>query len=146
MKAVISVILTVLMLAFSLAGCGEQENRQKKVTNAMLTVGEKEFSVVLAENETAQAIAGHFPMTLQMSEMNGNEKYYRFSERFPTSETEVGRIRAGDLMLYGSDCLVLFYDSFPTSYRYTPVGHIEDPDGLKEAVGKGTAEVSFALR
>lgn len=48
-------------------------------------------------------------------------------------------------MLYGSSCLVLFYDSFSTSYSYTPIGHIDDADGLAEALGKGGVTVSFQV-
>ena len=48
-------------------------------------------------------------------------------------------------MLYGSNCLVLFYESFPTSYRYTPVGRVDDPSGLADVVGHGNVQVTFAL-
>lgn len=29
-------------------------------------------------------------------------------------------------MLFGSDCLVVFYQSFDTSYSYTKIGHIDN--------------------
>ena len=44
-------------------------------------------------------------------------------------------------MLYGSDCLVLFYDSFSTSYSYTKIGYLDNPEGLKNIVGNGTVNV-----
>lgn len=58
------------------------------------------------------ALLEKLPLTLNMDELNGNEKFYFFSEKFPTDSEPVGNIRAGDLMLYGSLCLVLFYESF----------------------------------
>lgn len=48
-------------------------------------------------------------------------------------------------MLYGSDCLVLFYEDFATSYGYTPLGKVDDPAGLVEAVGSGAMEVTFQM-
>ena len=34
-------------------------------------------------------------------------------------------------MLYGNNCLVIFYKSFDTSYSYTKIGHIEDLNELE---------------
>lgn len=47
-------------------------------------------------------------------------------------------------MLYGADCLVLFYESFSTSYSYTRIGAVENVSGLAAAVGRGGVTVSFA--
>ena len=33
-------------------------------------------------------------------------------------------------MLYGNNCLVVFYKSFNTSYSYTKIGHIENLSDL----------------
>ena len=41
---------------------------------------------------------------------------------------------------------MLFYESISTSYSYTPLGRIEDPAGLAEALGSGSVAVTFQLR
>ncbi|WP_350308929.1 cyclophilin-like fold protein [Harryflintia acetispora] len=110
-----------------------------------ITVGDKRFAVTLNDNETARALMQMLPLTLRMSEMNGNEKYYYFSDSLPADAGRPSEIQAGDLMLYSSDCLVLFYESFSTSHRYTTIGRIDDPAGLSEALGAGEAAVSFRV-
>ena len=82
-------------------------------------------------------------MTLNMTELNGNEKYAYLDEALPSAPERVGRIEAGDLMLYGDSCVVLFYQSFNTQYSYTRIGHIEDVTDLMARVGSGGLQVRF---
>lgn len=119
---------------------GEEE---EAALNIEITVQDRTFYAELYDNETAEKFAEMLPLTLNMSELNGNEKYFYFSDDLPSKQKRTDKIYSGDIMLYGSDCLVLFYDSFSTSYSYTPIGHIDDADGLAEALGKGGVTVSF---
>lgn len=48
-------------------------------------------------------------------------------------------------MLYGNDCVVLFYKSFLTPFRYTPLGRVDDPAGLENAAGRGSAKVAVEV-
>ena len=109
-----------------------------------ITINGRVFYATLYDNETAAALKAKLPLTLNMSELNGNEKYNYLSFSLPANAGNPGQIHAGDLMLYGSDCLVLFYESFPTSYRYTPIGRVNDPSGLADAVGGGSIQITFA--
>ena len=124
----------------------EDYNKQKveedKMTSLVITVGEQKFDLRLADTDAAQEIAKATPFEIEMSELNGNEKYY-YSENLPSNPQEIGQIHAGDLMLYGDDCIVLFYKDFQTTYSYTRLGHISDPTGLAEALGDGNANVIF---
>jgi hypothetical protein len=111
----------------------------------LITVGEKTFSAKLYNNQTTQALVERFPLTVDMSELNGNEKYYYLSNKLPTASEQPGKISAGDIMLYGDDCLVVFYETFSSSYKYTRLGYIEDAAGFVKAVGDGNVQITFKL-
>lgn len=113
------------------------------MTNIRITAGGQEFMAKLYGNETTEELARRFPLTLNMSELNGNEKYYYLEESLPAEASRQPKIHSGDLMLYGTDCLVLFYENFSSSYSYTPVGYVEEPAGLFEALGAGNVTVTF---
>jgi hypothetical protein len=110
-----------------------------------IRVGNRTFSALLYNNPSSQALAAKMPMTLNMSELNGNEKYFNLPDRLPTNSKRVGSINNGDLMLYGDNCLVLFYKSFSTSYSYTKLGFIEDVSGLADILGRGSVQVTFTI-
>lgn len=111
--------------------------------NLKISVGSASFTVTLENNATVTAFKAFLPMTVNMSEMNSNEKYYYLPENLPTASSNPGTIQTGDLMLYGSSCLVLFYESFRTSYSYTRLGRVDNPSGLASALGSGSATVTF---
>jgi hypothetical protein len=115
------------------------------MTTINIQIGSKTFTAKFFDNASSQALMAKMPMTITMSELNGNEKYYAMPKELPTNSEQVRTINTGDLMLYGSDCLVLFYKSFNTSYSYTRLGHIEDASGLANALGSGSVQVTLSL-
>ena len=92
--------------------------------------------------ETVRALAELLPLTLEMSAMP-HEKYCYLSQELPVSTESPGTIAAGDVMLWGNSCLVIFYESFQTSYSYTRIGRIVDTDGLADALGQGGVTVTL---
>ncbi|NEU70591.1 cyclophilin-like fold protein [Spirosoma agri] len=111
-----------------------------------IRVGATTFTATLLDNPTVTAFKTRLPMTVSMSELNGNEKLYNFPAGLPTNSANPRTINAGDLMLYGSTTLVLFYKSFPTSYSYTKLGQVDNPAGLEAALGSGSVTVSYDLQ
>ena len=108
-----------------------------------VTVGSNVFTATLHNNATVTAFKTKLPITINMKELNGNEKYYELSNDLPYNASNPGTIQTGDLMLYGSNTLVLFYQTFSTSYRYTRLGRIDNPSGLAAALGSGNVTVTF---
>ena len=114
-----------------------------KKNRIKVVIGEKTFPIELENNRTAKAFMRLLPMTLRMEELNGNEKYFYMEQTLPENAEKPGTIRAGDLMLYGDDCLVLFYETFKSNYSYTKIGHISSINGLKDALGSSGVKLSF---
>ena len=115
------------------------------VNNLRVIVGDKVFPATLADSYAAEEFKELLPLTIDMNELNGNEKYHYLTYSFTVDASVPDMIHAGDIMLYGQKCLVLFYDTFETSYSYTPIGAINNPTGLAEALGTGQVTVTFAL-
>jgi hypothetical protein len=66
------------------------------------------------------------PLELSMSDLNDNEKYTYLDSSLPTNPYNPKHIETGDVMLFGDNCLVIFYESFNTSYSYSKIGHINN--------------------
>jgi hypothetical protein len=86
-------------------------------------------------------------MTVDMTELNGKEKYYHLSKDLPIESMERPEtIRAGEIMCWSSNSLVLFYNTFSNSYSgYVRIGYIEDVNGLASALGRGNVKVTFSI-
>lgn len=112
----------------------------KKIT---ILAGEKTFTATLLENEASEKFYSLLPLTVTMTDLNRNEKYYRLPQNLPTNASNPGTIQNGDLMLWGANTVVIFYETFSTSYPYTRLGKIDNPTGLKAALGSGDITVSF---
>ena len=113
----------------------------KKEENVMkINIGYEKY-VINVENETLmEELFNSLPQTFTMTELNGNEKYYYLNSNMKNANSEaVGQVQKGDVMLFGSDCLVIFYDSFETEFRYTKIGHIDNLGDL----GNGNVDVSI---
>ncbi len=133
------ILATVLIVRAENKGAGSAMNNM-----IAITVGTKEFTATPESNATAAAFLKKLPLTVRMNELNGNEKYCGWPEKLPVNASDPGKIRSGELMLYGDSTVVLFYEDFVGSYSYTRLGRINDPTGLKAALGSGNPEVTFS--
>ena len=145
-------ILAILIVSFvSCRSCSkhtatsESNNTNPTGSKMKIKIGNSTFTATLYDNETVTAFKSLLPMSVNMVELNGNEKYVDLPGSLPINASNPGTIRNGDLMLYGSSTLVLFYKTFSTSYSYTKLGRIDDVTGLVAALGTGNVSVTFEL-
>ena len=154
MKKAIYILIAILCFALTM-GCSKKEKIKKqrtidskdnttiqeveKVNNINVIIEDKTYSLILEENEAAKHFSNQLPLEITMEELNGNEKYVYLDSTFPKKEETPHHINAGDVMLYGDNCLVIFYKFFDTSYSYTKIGHINNlPD-----LGSNRIKASF---
>lgn len=113
--------------------------------NIIITIENKKYEAILYDNSTTKELIKKFPITITMSDLNGNEKYYNFSKSFSTSSENVANINKGDIMLFGDNCLVIFYKSFSTRYKYTKLGYIKNTEDFENSFGKGDINITFEI-
>lgn len=133
-------IILIIISLFVIIGCTKQEddsilendnksNMNEAISSMKIIIDENEYVLNLENNETAISFVDMLPQEFNMSELNGNEKYVYLNNDLPTNSYNPKHINAGDVMLFGNNCLVIFYKSFDTVYSYTKIGHIDNlPD------------------
>lgn len=138
----------VLVLLINISGCGFQNKSAPKpdadssnkagetadiqeVTKTMyVNINGTDYAVNLEDNETVKKLVAKLPLECEMRELNGNEKFVYLDFSLPAEPINPKHINAGDVMLYGDSCLVIFYKSFDTQYSYTKIGHIDSLSDL----------------
>ena len=149
MKKIIIILITViLIISYIIIIKKDNLNVNKGSDNNMTesvkaTINDKEFNIILEDNKTVKELMKMLPLEVLMNELNGNEKYYYLEKTLPTDSKRVEKIQTGDVMLFGNNCLVIFYESFKTSYSYTRIGRIENIKDLKNSLGKGNVIVKL---
>lgn len=118
-----------------------QDERGDELMN--IVINEQKYKIELYDHSKVEEFIKLLPMTLQMEELHGNEKYYYLDQSLPIHPESVNQIKVGDIMLFQDNCLVLFYKDFQTSYQYTRIGHIEDVTGLSHQLGNKSISVTF---
>ena len=120
----------------------EEETMDRKM---IVEVGGKHFTATLEDNKAADTLAEMMqedPVTVQMSDYGGFEKVGDLGTELPTSNRQT-TTRAGDIVLYQGNQIVIFYGS--NSWSYTRLGRIDDLTGWETALGDGDVTVTFAL-
>ncbi len=147
-KIIYSLLLIICILIIS--GCNskqvENNNTLEKITDnnevikeVKIIINDNLYTINLEDNETTRVFVNLLPLEIEMKELNGNEKYIYLDKTLPTNSFNPNHINVGDVMLYGNNCLVIFYDSFDTSYSYTKIGHIDNLNNL----GNGSIKVKI---
>ena len=117
---------------------------EKEKLRMWMKVNKHRFEVTFEDNATANAFAAQLPLTLNMEDLHSNEKHAQLPNVLPTNASRANTIHNGDIMLYGSSTLVVFYKNFSSSYSYTRIGRVNQPDKLADILGQDNVQVEFS--
>ena len=145
----------MLAAALLMMGCGTASEQPAASSNtgsgedaAMkmnIAVNDSSFTATLAENAAVDALVDWMeegPITLELSDYAGFEKVGPLGRSLPASDSQT-TTQAGDIVLYQSNQIVLFYGS--NSWSYTRLGSIDDLTGWEDALGSGDVTVTLSL-
>lgn len=160
MKKILIACLCLLMIS----GCSTTQTKKKKIANTTkdtnssqnvkvdtkssaktikVKIGAQTFKMTLEDNQSTQSLLTLLPLELSMAELNGNEYYSELDNSLNVHDHAV-TIKAGDVMVYKGNTLVIFYKDVKTSNKYTKLGHIEG-DALAAALKKADGEATLSL-
>ena len=116
-------------------------------TTMNLKVNNKTLKVKLADNAATLALLERLKegaITYNANDYRGFEKVGALGFSLPTNDTYI-TTEAGDIMLYTSNQLCIFFDN--NSWQYTRIGKIEGMtrQQLKEAFGTGEVSITLML-
>ena len=120
------------------------ENDPEEKTMRLL-INEEELSVSWEDNETVEALrelAAEGPVTVEMSMYGGFEQVGALGADLPRNDRQT-TTRAGDIVLYAGDQIVVFYGS--NSWSYTRLGRIKDKTAKELAKLLGEGDVTLTI-
>lgn len=119
-----------------------QEDAEMKL---QIETGGSTFTATLEDNEAVTAFVEMLedePIVLEMNDYAGFEKVGSLGTSLPASNSQM-TTQAGDIVLYNSSQIVMFYGS--NSWSYTKLAEVDDLTGWEDALGSGSVTVTFSI-
>ena len=152
MRARIAIIFSIVIMA-ALTGCAgssgadytqitqdvEQTGRDMK-----LRIDDTEIPVSWEKNASVselKSLVENEPITIQMSMYGDFEQVGPIGQSITSNDKQI-TAKAGDIVLYSGDQIVIFYGT--NSWNYTMLGHVEmAKDELTELLSNGDVKVEI---
>ena len=120
----------------------EGENAMDKIT---LSFNDRTYTATLADNSSAKAFAALLkdgPLTVSTRDYGNFEKVGSLGTELPRTDEQI-TTAPGDIILYQGNQITVYYAQ--NTWNFTRLGRIDDPSGLREALGSGDVEITFQL-
>ena len=121
----------------------EEEEESEKMMQ--MKIDDVLVNVEWEDNESVEALKAlceNEPLVIQMSMYGGFEQVGPIGQRLPSDDVQT-TTAAGDIVLYSSSQIVVFYGS--NSWAYTRLGHITDQNESAMATLLGNGDVTITI-
>jgi hypothetical protein len=128
------------------AAAAETTDNEEEETMKMI-IGDTQVNVAWENNDSVRALMDlcrEKPLTVEMSMYGGFEQVGSLGRRLPSNDTYT-TTSSGDIVLYSSNQIVVFYGS--NSWEYTRLGHITDKDqaGMSGLLSGGDVTITISM-
>lgn len=156
--AVSAIIAATLSLVMLITGQADKNDTGSGQSSSSVTAGKEnskgmkleingnKVDVMWESNDAVDALrelCSSKPVEIDMSMYGGFEQVGDIGKTLPSDDTEI-TTEPGDIVLYSSDKIVVFYGS--NSWNYTRLGHITDSGSktLKDMLGKEDVKIRIS--
>jgi hypothetical protein len=125
----------------------ETGTEEVKAKMLRMMIGNTAVAVDWENNESVEALKAQCenePLVIQMSMYGGFEQVGPIGSKLPSNDAQT-TTSAGDIVLYSSNQIVVFYGS--NSWAYTKLGHITDQDasGMAGLLSNGNVTITISM-
>lgn len=122
-----------------------QNTKEDTEMKLQIEAGGSTFTATLEDNEAVTALVEMLedePIVIEMDDYSGFEKVGSLGTSLPASNSQM-TTQAGDIVLYNSSQIVMFYGS--NSWSYTKLAEVDDLTGWEDALGSGSLTVTLSI-
>ena len=123
------------------------ESKEEEEPMMQMKINDTPVTVAWEDNESVSALKelAADGLTIQMSMYGGFEQVGSIGQRLPSSDVQTST-SSGDIVLYSSNQLVVFYGS--NSWAYTRLGHITDktPEEMRTLLSNGDVTITLSVQ
>ena len=169
MKKLLTILLAIMLI--TITSCGKSDNsstqpttdepsttittpsddqttKEDETANMKLTlkIDGIEVDVIWADNDSVKALKNLAKdgLTINMSKYGGFEQVGSIGSTLPSADTRI-TTNLGDIVLYSSNQIVIFYDS--NTWSYTKLGHINlSKSELTDLLGDEDVVITLKLK
>ena len=111
----------------------------------ILSFNGQTYTTTLADNPSAKAFAEllkNGPLTVSTHDYGNFEKVGSLETELPRTDEQI-TTSPENIILYQGNQITVYYAQ--NTWNFTCLGRIDDPSGLREALGSGDVEITFRL-